>query len=169
MKIYDDLPEYLLYDVDDPEAQTDDFLKSQFEQEVQERLPAPEIERRILWMARRHLENDVQGDTLRQRAKELVEKARRRDSDCDRLKQNMLLLMQQGALQKVKDEEFTVSLSTRAGGIDVLDLELLPLTFVRLKREANKIDLNDHYRKTGEIPDGCTVAEDKTVVNIRSK
>jgi len=165
VRIYDDLPEWLLYDVDEVEALQFPETLPEFPQTTSE----PETIAHVLSIARKHLENDVQADALRARAKELVAKAQRRDKDNERLKDHIVFLMGQAAIKKVKDEEFTISVATRAGTIEVEDLDKLPIAFVRIKREANKLDLNAHFKSTGEIPEGCNIGEDKKYVTIRSK
>ena len=123
----------------------------------------------VLLLARKVFDNDAEAELLRNRAKELSEKAQRREKNTERLKQYMMKLMDKAGHQKLKDEEFTVSISEREGGLVVIDVEKLPLNFTRLKKEADKTAINKSFKSTGEIPDGCEVAEKTRFIQIRSK
>ena len=76
-----------------------------------------------------------------------------------------LLLFHQ--LKKVKTPVITVSLLKPRDRFVVHDMEQLPAEFKRIKEEPMMREIMNHYKETGEIPDGCDMEETEASVQIR--
>lgn len=116
-------------------------------------------------LARERANYLAEAKVIELREKELREKRRVREARAEFLKKRALQEMLIAGTKKVKTPEFTVFWFEREAGPEVVNLDQLPAAFVRIKAEPNKKALNEHYKKTGELPPGTELGEPtKTIV-----
>lgn len=123
----------------------------------------------VVDLARQYKNAEAEEEALAARIKELTERKANRVRKQEWLKNTIGLEMDKAKTTKVKDAEFTISISTRAAKLEIMDEKALPLVFWRIKKEIDKSAINDHFKTTGEIPEGCDLVDGKRSVTIRSK
>lgn len=73
--------------------------------------------------------------------------------------------MEAAGIPKVKTVLFGVSLSDSKPKVVVKDLAHVPPEFIRVEviKTPNKEAISEHFKTTGEIPDGCDIEVGKTL------
>lgn len=97
------------------------------------------------------------------RQKELADKKARKERAAQRLRDWAKAEMIMRDLSKCKDADYTVSLAKPKAKLVVIRSEDVPDDYWRMERRLDKTALNEAFNETGEVPDGCDVAETRTL------
>jgi hypothetical protein len=81
----------------------------------------------------------------------------------------MLKIMQDEGIPTIKDEHVTVSVIPGRERMKCVDLEKVPESFIRTKREGNIAKAKLALKETGEIPDGFEFERGDPTVAVRRK
>ena len=81
------------------------------------------------------------------------------------VKENMEAL----ELQKIQTELGTLSIAKNPLSVEVIELNKVPQEFLKqeIKISADKTAIKEHFKETGEVPEGCIVYTDRTSLRIK--
>jgi hypothetical protein len=102
---------------------------------------------------------------------QLLERKSRAMAKSEEVRGKLLDIFQANELDKFVTKR-RHSISLKKGGepaIQVTDPDKLPMKFRRVKVEPKKTDINNWFKLTGELIDGCEVAYTKPSLMIRRK
>jgi len=86
----------------------------------------------------------------------------------EKARQRIAYAFAEGKLGKrIKDGVVTVSITKPRERLVVQDMDLLTREWIKVTEAPLLADLQDHYKRTGEIVDGCDVVEGDPGVSIR--
>lgn len=88
-------------------------------------------------------------------------------NSCDSLREYLLKEMSSCNIDRVKRPIFTVAIRNNPPSVNILDIEVIPETYIRIKKEADKRAIIDQFKATGEILPGCEMIIDKKSISIR--
>lgn len=151
----------IAYETDEAEIDrplTEDELQVMAEAATQE-----DIERWAQW----EQECCLNAAAIKTHIDKLTLRMHQRNKSADELRRRILTAMSLHGWQKVKTPLCTVSVMRRAARLIVNSADQLDSAWVELVRKPMLKDLQEHFKATGEIPDGCDVEEEKTTVAIR--
>ena len=81
------------------------------------------------------------------------------------VKENMEAL----ELQKIQTELGTLSIAKNPLSVEVTELDKVPQEFLKqeIKISADKTAIKEHFKETGEVPEGCIIYTDRTSIRIK--
>lgn len=81
------------------------------------------------------------------------------------VKENMEAL----ELQKIQTELGTLSIAKNPLSVEVIELNKVPQEFLKqeIKISADKTAIKEHFKETGEVPEGCIIYTDRTSLRIK--
>jgi hypothetical protein len=112
-------------------------------------------------------ELDANAKMIRDAAAELVERARKIEARAERLQDYLQLNMK--AVQRLRIENPLVTIALREGrdkSVEVLDAELIPQQFMRVKTEPNKTELKKALESGQEIVGARLVIKDRLEIRV---
>ncbi len=81
------------------------------------------------------------------------------------VKENMEAL----ELQKIQTELGTLTIAKNPLSVEVTELDKVPQEFLKqeIKISADKTAIKEHFKATGEIPEGCVICDNKTSLRVK--
>lgn len=81
------------------------------------------------------------------------------------VKENMEAL----ELQKIQTELGTLTVAKNPLSVEIVELDKVPQEFLKqeIKITADKTAIKEHFKATGEIPEGCAICDNKTSLRVK--
>ena len=81
------------------------------------------------------------------------------------VKDNMVAL----DLPKIQTELGTLTVAKNPLSVEIVELDKVPQEFLKqeIKITADKTAIKEHFKATGEIPEGCAICDNKTSLRVK--
>lgn len=99
--------------------------------------------------------------------KRLQELKKTKQNNINRFKEYVIKNMEQLDILKIETELGTLSLNKCPISVEIIDENLIPDEYFKIKKEPNKTAIKERFNETGEIIDGVKIINDKKTLKIK--
>lgn len=106
---------------------------------------------------------------LKQKEQEITSQRKFEESTLEKFKEDVRGVLEAGGYEKIETNVGTLSLRLNPISVEITNIEIVPDEFKTIKTTivADKKKIAEHFKSTGEIPDGCVINTEKTSLQVK--